>query len=75
MVRRDKAISGVLGNGDRLWVGCDDDVSVESREGAAGVDAADTLWDIQNHCNSQSVFEVTDSPQIAEKVDLFQKFL
>ena len=35
MVRRGKAISGVFGNGDRLWVGCDDDVGVQNREGAA----------------------------------------
>jgi hypothetical protein len=58
MVRRGKAISGVLGNGDRLWVGCDDNVSVGNREGAAGVDAADTLWNIQNQCNSQCSIEV-----------------
>jgi hypothetical protein len=51
MVRRGKAISGVHGKGDRLWVGCDDDVGVGNREGAAGVDAADALWDIQNQCN------------------------
>jgi hypothetical protein len=46
MVRRGKAISTELGKGDRLWVGCDDDVGVENREGAAGVDAADALWEI-----------------------------
>jgi hypothetical protein len=59
MVRRGKAISGVHGKGDRLWVGCDDDVGVENREGTAGIDAADTLWNIQNQCNSQCLIEVT----------------
>jgi hypothetical protein len=52
-----------------LWVGCDDDGGVENREGAAGVDAADTLWDIQNQCNSQCLVEVT---QFGEMVDLLE---
>ena len=51
MVRLGKAISGVFGKADRLWVSCDDDVGVQNREGAARVDAADTIWNIQKQCS------------------------